>query len=105
MKTRITLCVCSMYRPLQLHADKSVVTVAAVQALTDVNVLLVGVGITVKIVSKHLVHYKNPTIVRKTYSPSVVCTQRCRNGGTCRGPNTCQCANGWSGDRCQLRKG
>ncbi|XP_025114508.1 epidermal growth factor-like protein 7 [Pomacea canaliculata] len=30
-----------------------------------------------------------------------VCSGDCHNGGTCVGPDTCQCADGWTGPLCQ----
>ena len=35
---------------------------------------------------------------------AAVCIPSCANGGTCTGPNDCQCASGWSGIDCQTRK-
>lgn len=32
---------------------------------------------------------------------AAVCLQKCKNGGECLGPNTCQCATGWEGLQCQ----
>ena len=32
------------------------------------------------------------------------CTSPCQNGGTCTGPNTCTCIEGWEGNVCQTRK-
>ncbi|KAK7497024.1 hypothetical protein BaRGS_00011760, partial [Batillaria attramentaria] len=30
-----------------------------------------------------------------------VCSAECQNGGTCIGPDTCQCAPGWTGPTCE----
>lgn len=32
---------------------------------------------------------------------AAVCLQKCKNGGECLGPNTCQCSTGWEGLQCQ----
>lgn len=32
---------------------------------------------------------------------AAVCLQKCKNGGECLGPNTCQCPTGWEGLQCQ----
>ena len=32
-----------------------------------------------------------------------ICDPVCGNGGTCTAPNTCDCVDGYSGDRCQTR--
>ena len=31
---------------------------------------------------------------------AAICTHSCLNGGTCSQPNVCECAPGWTGDRC-----
>ena len=31
------------------------------------------------------------------------CMPSCLNGGICIGPQLCQCANGFEGERCQIR--
>jgi hypothetical protein len=31
-----------------------------------------------------------------------ICHRLCYNGGTCVGPDRCQCANGWSGQYCTM---
>lgn len=35
---------------------------------------------------------------------TAVCSGDCHNGGTCVGPDTCQCADGWTGPLCQTGK-
>lgn len=35
------------------------------------------------------------------FFPAAVCLQKCKNGGECVGPNTCQCPTGWEGLQCQ----
>jgi hypothetical protein len=33
-----------------------------------------------------------------------ICEEECQNGGICTAPNTCTCASGFIGDKCQTGK-
>ena len=35
---------------------------------------------------------------------TAVCNSPCQNGGTCTGPDTCTCAVGWTGMKCEAGK-
>ena len=38
--------------------------------------------------------------IHSNYMHAAVCNQPCVNGGSCSGPNVCECPPGWTGDRC-----
>ena len=80
--------------------------VVPVQSLTHVSVLRVGVEIVVKHVRLGHTHVMFSFCIGQCWFSlsTAVCAVDCENGGTCTGPNTCKCANGWSGDHCQNGK-
>ena len=49
----------------------------------------------------HFSSYEKALLKIEYFVILAVCSPVCRNGGTCRSGNVCQCRSGYSGSRCQ----